>query len=135
MHQLLNGEIIEGKRIGIFHLGSKLETLKKGLTNNYKVEERLEKFIIIEKNIKFWIDKRNNTITQISVYRNFKGKFKGGIGIGSTLSDVERYIGNWKEQCGVYILPEYPGICFELKDDDDWNELETPIEYISIFND
>jgi hypothetical protein len=57
------------------------------------------------------------------------------MGIGSTLADVERYIGRWEEELDVYILPDYPGICFELRDEDEWNELKTPIEYISIYKD
>jgi hypothetical protein len=133
MDKLLYGEIIPGERIGIFHLGWKSETLKKHLSNNYKLEERVDKYIIIEKNIKFWIDKKSDIITQISVFGCFKGKFQKDIGIGSTLFDVQKGIGPWKEQYGVYILHEYPGICFELLDEDDWNELQSPIEFISIY--
>jgi hypothetical protein len=135
MKKKLDGEIIPGKRIGVYEIGWDFETLKRYLTNNHRVEDREGKIVIIEDCIKFWIDKETNTVTQISVYGDFQGKFKNVIGIGSTLADIERYIGRWEEELGVYILPDYPGICFELRDEDEWNELKTPIEYISIYKD
>ncbi|WP_102272009.1 hypothetical protein [Cytobacillus massiliigabonensis] len=134
MDNLSSGEIIPGERIGIFRLGCKVETFKKNLTNQYQIEDREGKYIILEENFKFWVDKTSETITQITVFNKFQGRFKERIGIGSTLDELQRYIGNWQEQFGVYIIPEYPGICFELLDEECWDECKSPIEYISIYN-
>ncbi|MBB3907321.1 hypothetical protein [Anoxybacteroides rupiense] len=133
MRKKLDNEIIPGKRIGIYELGWDFETLKRYLGNDYQIEERERVTVIIGDCIMFWIDKETNTVTQISVYGDFRGTFKNVIGIGSTLADVERYIGRWEEELDVYILPDDPGICFELRDEDEWKELKTPIEYISVY--
>lgn len=70
----------------------------------------------------FWVDNKTNKIFQIGVKGDFKGKFQGKIGLGSTLLDVQKYIGEWRGEFDVYVLPEYPGICFELKDIDHYDE-------------
>ena len=55
------------------------------------------------------------------------------IGIGSTLEDVKKYIGNYISVYDTYELENVRGICFELEDVDNWNELTAPIEYIYVF--
>lgn len=74
------------------------------------------------------------------VYNDFKGKVKGKVGIGSYLSDVEKFIGRPEEDGQnietIYIIKDLPGICFELQDndiDEEWNENTAPIETISVF--
>lgn len=133
MEKLLDGEIIPGKRIGIFELGWSYEELKAHLVEECTVEDRENSVVLIAYCIKFWVNKESNSVTQISVFGDFKGKFMSKIGIGSTLADVQAYIGTWQEKLDVYILPQYPGICFELIDDDDWDELKSPIEFISVY--
>lgn len=62
------------------------------------------------------------------------------IGIGSTLTDVLKYIGNYKEVYDTYELENILGICFELEDvdewdwDGDWEELAAPIEWIFVYD-
>ena len=51
----------------------------------------------------------------------------------STLKDVSDGVGEYKYDLYCYTIPEYPGICFELKDEEDWDELTAPIEYISVY--
>ena len=129
----MDNKIINGERIGRYSIGTHINQLKTMLAKDYSVEERANSDVIITENFKFWIDKTSNTIKQISVYNNFDGKFLDEIGIGSTLKEVLEKVGKYKENLDVYILEEYPGICFELVDDDDWNELTSPIEFISIY--
>lgn len=99
-------------------------------------ERKIETGAILEiENAGFWLDK-NNLIDQIGVWSDFKGKLHDVIGIGSTLSDVEKYIGKWKSVFPTYEIEELPGICFELGDLDeldDWDELIAPIERIYVF--
>ncbi|MDP4147332.1 MAG: hypothetical protein Q8936_23150 [Bacillota bacterium] len=131
--RLDNGEIIAGERVGNIYLGWNFETLKKYIGDNYEIEERANCKVIKIDNAMFWIN-NSNEIYQIMVFGEFYGKFSKTIGIGSTLSDVEKHVGGWKEDMYIYIIPTYYGICFELKDADDWDELNTPIEYISIYS-
>lgn len=70
---------------------------------------------------------------QIGVGGDFKGKYKNIIGIGSTLSDVKKFIGDYINEYDTYELEVEKGICFELEDIDDWNELTAPINYIYVF--
>lgn len=70
---------------------------------------------------------------QIGVRGGFKGKYKGKIGIGSTLKEVKEYIGDYKSVYSTYEMEQDKGICFELEDVDDWDELTAPIENIYVF--
>ena len=56
-----------------------------------------------------------------------------------TLTNVLKYIGNYKEVYDTYELEDIPGICFELEDVDEWDrdgdgeELAAPIEWIFVY--
>ena len=63
----------------------------------------------------------------------FKGKYKGIIGLGSTLKDVQQLVGNYVNVYDTYEMINDKGICFELADIDNWSELTTPIEFIFVF--
>lgn len=54
--------------------------------------------------------------------------------MGSTLNDVKNLVGNYINVCDTYEMEADKGICFELKDIDDWDELKAPIEHIYVFN-
>ena len=79
-------------------------------------------------------------LIRIMVRNDFKGKVYGKVGIGSYLSDVEKYIGK-PEESGqfietVYIIKDLPGIGFELQDneiEEEWDDKTAPIETISVF--
>lgn len=55
--------------------------------------------------------------------------------IGSTLRDVEKYIGNYTPVYYTYELEGIKGICFELEDTDTepWDERTAPIEWIFVY--
>lgn len=52
------------------------------------------------------------------------------IGIGSTLTDVLKYIGNYKEVYDTYELEDID----EWDWDGDWEELAAPIEWIFVYD-
>jgi len=126
--------IMNGVGVDSYQLGCGLQEIKEKIKDIDFTEEELETHLTLSTDtIKFWIDKDQNTITQILVFGEYRGKFLEKIGIGSTLSDLNDLGMKWIKEDYVYKLPEYPGICFELEDIDDWNELEAPIEFITIY--
>ncbi len=129
-------DIIHGKSIGEFQLGWSEDELISRFISSYERKDLTTEQKIVYKNFHFWVDKATKKVKQISVTGDFRGKFLHKISLGSTLQDVENQIGKWDEELDVYILPNYRGICFELKDsgiDEEWNENEMPIELISVY--
>lgn len=98
-------------------------------------EQPLEEGSIIKiENAKFWIAS-DGKVDQIRVEGDFKGKYKNAIGLGFTLEDVEKLAGNYIKVYDTYELAGDKGICFELEDIDDWDELKAPIDHIYVFRD
>lgn len=129
----MNDSIVPATRIGKYYIGWTFEKLVENLTDSF-IQVDLDQHITLQaENIKVWISKLNNKVTQIMAYNNFKGKFLNKIGIGNCLEDIVRLGIRYKQNDYIYELPDFPGICFELEDIDDWNELIAPIRYISIF--
>lgn len=133
-------KIIPGIRVGKYYLGMSINELLNNLSKehiNYQIQPLNNPVKIKTSNITFWI--KDDLIDQIMVHNNFSGKFRDFIGIGSTLSDVLNFVGNWKsgyyDIAPIYVLVDVPGICFELEDEDYWDEKEAPIKYISIYPD
>lgn len=125
---------MNGVGVDSYQLGCGLEEIKEEIKDLDFTEEELDNhFTLSTDSIKFWIDKDQSNVTQISVFGEYTGKFLKKIGIGSTLSDLNDLGIKWVKEDYVYKLPEYPGVCFELEDIDDWNEIEAPIQFISIY--
>lgn len=96
-------------------------------------EQSLEVGSIIEiENAKFGIA-NDGKVDQIGVEKEFGGKYEGVIGLGSTLQDLRQYIGDYVQVYDTYELKDINGICFELEDIDDWDELKAPIDHIYVF--
>jgi len=127
------GEIINGKSVGNYQLGCTIQELKGKISEDYTEESLANHYTITTKNIKFWIFKEKNIVTQIMVFGSYNGKFKDSIGIGNTISDLRKIGIKYSKEDYIYTLPDYSGICFELEDIDDWDEYNAPIESISIF--
>ncbi len=104
--------------------------------NKYEVEKRANSDVIKTDTICFWINKKN-LVFQITVFKGFDGQFKGKIGIGNTISDIEKYFEKCNYELYVYIFPSIDGICFELEDVEDiekeWDATTAPISSISVF--
>lgn len=125
--------IVNGERIGSFHLGWSIEKLKEELKEKYIQEELENHYTIKTSTMKFWVLKENKTVSQIMTFGQYKGQFINGIGIGTNLSQINDKGIKWCKEDYVYTFPDYPGICFELEDIDEWDESLAPIEFISIF--
>ncbi len=129
--------IVAGKTIAEYQLGMKQEELMQYIKGKYKTENRINTTVIYYSDFIFFVSDETQKVYQITVGNNFKGKFLGKIGIGSTLKDIEENIGKWNDELDVYIIPEHKGICFELKDiedlDQEWLEDKMPIEWISVY--
>ena len=96
-------------------------------------DQSLEIGSIIEiENAKFWIAS-DGKVDQIGVEKDFRGKYKKLLGLGSTLNDLKQYIGDYVQVYDTYELKDIKGICFELEDIDDWDELKAPINHIYVF--
>lgn len=132
MMQLVDGNIMAGVGIGNIKLNITREALLKVIGTDY-TEQFLEMGSIITiENAKFWIDTEGK-VAQIGVGKGFRGMYKNIIGIGSTLTDVISQIGGFVEVEYAYELEDEKGICFELEDVDDWEQLTAPIEFIFVF--
>ncbi|MCI8806239.1 MAG: hypothetical protein HFE59_10245 [Clostridiales bacterium] len=107
------------------------------IVNVNKIRELPTHYIIYSKNIKIWINKEENKVTQILAENKFKAKYKELIGIGSTLKEIHDKLKiNWYEELDCYYLEGIDGMCFELGDsgnDEYWDEETVPIVYISVF--
>lgn len=134
-------EIIPGKSVGRYSIGANYDSIIEHLRTEkipYKTTDNNYVKKINTADIVFWF--KDKVLIQIMVYNDFKGKVKGKVGIGSYLSDVEKFIGRPEEDGQnietIYIIKDLPGICFELQDndiDEEWNENTAPIETISVF--
>ncbi|MFC4779152.1 hypothetical protein ACFO9Q_20355 [Paenibacillus sp. GCM10023252] len=130
------GAITPGKSIGPFEIGCNREALISLLGKNYEVETRANFIVIKTETYWFWIDD-TDSVSQIRIFNGFFGKFGGKIGIGNTLKDVVNNFGKCSYEKYTYFISAIPGICFELKDvedyDDEWDEMSAPIESIYVF--
>ena len=132
MMKIQDEPIIPGVGIGNIKLNITKDQLIVLIGNDYK-ESLLGRGTRIEiENAKFWISE-DGKIYQIGVEGDFKGKYKGIIGIGSTLSEVKKFIGNYVQVYDTYEMENEEGICFELEDIDDWDPLVAPIDHIYVF--
>ena len=130
--KIQDGPIIPGVGIGNIKLNMTKDQLISILGNDFNERFRENDSVIEVENAKFWISE-DGKIDQIGVEKDFNGKYKELIGIGSTLSDVKKFIGNYIQVYDTYEVENEKGICFELEDIDDWDPLVAPIEYIFVF--
>ena len=144
--KIKDGEIIPGVSIGEIRLDMTREELLSVIGSDYKERILSIGYTLIEvENAKFWVSKKYNRLNQIGVRNNFKGRYKNlTIEIGSTLKKLTEHLGNYVdyEYEDVYEIENIPGLCFELRDDEeddeseDWGEAEilsTPIERIFVY--
>lgn len=134
--KIKDGAIYPGEGIGEISLNMTKKELLKIMGSDFKKRKIASGSVIEVENAAFWLDKKNR-VDQIGVHGDFKGKFNDIIGIGSTLSDVKKYIGNYVPVDVPYELEDFKGIGFELGDmdefDDYWDELAAPIERIFVW--
>ena len=130
--KIQDDDIWPGIGIGNIKLDITKEELIDIIGENYEQRPNASGGVISVENASFWIAD-DGRVGQIGVRGGFKGKYKGKIGIGSTLKEVKEYIGDYKSVYSTYEMEQDKGICFELEDVDDWDELTAPIENIYVF--
>ena len=133
--EIVNGVIEPGVRIGELYIGSERADVisKLGEPCNYREYDNGNKRYNY-KNFALWFDS-NDRLDQIGVTKGFCGDYKS-ITVGSTMGDVKRIFGQFDSEdimC-TYTIVGLDGICFELEDNDDWDELTSPIEWIYVYN-
>lgn len=130
--KIQDGPIILDIGISNIRLGITKQELLWTVGYSYQ-DQSLEIGSIIEiENAKFWIAS-DGKVDQIGVEKDFRGKYKKLLGLGSTLNDLKQYIGDYVQVYDTYELKDIKGICFELEDIDDWDELKAPINHIYVF--
>ncbi len=131
------GESVEpGQKLGNFNIGEHFSSFKGKLPAEATAEELELAWRYYFKPFTIWADRATHEIYQIGVEEGFEGTFLG-IGIGSTLSDVLTRVGAYADELDVYVLPKYPGIAFQLRDEDfgeDLEELTTPFGFMTVFD-
>ncbi len=64
-----------------------------------------------------WLFEKEGVISQICVFAGYAGKIAGGVGIASTVAEVEAAIGPAVEDEGdCFDVPAMPGWCFGIED-------------------
>lgn len=130
--KIKNGDICPGKSVADLTLGMSYQQVCKMFSDNCPIDSSYSVKVIKLDNAKLWFDK-NDTLYQIGVEGDFRGKYKNAIGLGSTLKDVKNLVGNYVNVYDTYEMEVDKGICFELEDIDEWDELEAPIDHIYVF--
>lgn len=132
---ITRGVIEPGVRIGNFYIGSEKNEIISKLDEPCELRKTDSgKSIYTYENFILWFDS-NDRLDQIGVTKGFYGDYKN-IKIGSTMEDVKNIFGQFESEeimC-VYNIVGVEGICFELEDDDNWDELTSPIEWIFVYN-
>lgn len=129
---ITEGDIVPGVRIGDFLLGVLKEDIIKVIGKNNRTWEIGNGFsIILLENAKMWFDKTQK-LYQIGVTKGFKGKYNS-IGIGSTMKDICNKFGEYYDEGDEFLIKGIEGICFELEDIENWEEISAPIEWIFVY--
>lgn len=133
--KIIEGKIVPGKGIDKYMLGCHEEDIIKYFHNDYFRTERNDGSCTIEvENAKFWFDSSKKLI-QIGVTVGFNGVYDNKIGVGDTLRDINKKVGQFYEEDDDYLLKNIGGIAFTLSDieDGEWDELSVPIEWIYVY--
>ena len=132
--KMISGAVEPGIRIGDFHIGGDRTEIISKLGEPCEYRENGSRMKIYSyDNFALWFDS-NDRLDQIGVTKGFCGDYKS-ITVGSTMGDVKKIFGQFESEdimC-TYTIVGVDGICFELEDNDDWDELTTPIEWIYVY--
>lgn len=140
MFFLNDGDIVPGAGIGDIRIGMHKKDIENILSDS-TVNQLVEYEVYQGGDVKVWVNKRMDVVTQILVFGGFRGKLMYEYGIGSYLSDIENKLKSRAiNERDVYVFDELKGVCFELgevaKDWDNlqWFKANAPIECISVFS-
>jgi hypothetical protein len=77
-----------------------------------EVEERDQFRVYKSEGIWFFINRKTNTLSQLSLFSPFNEKVLGKIGIGDEITKVHEYLGECLINDNVYEPINYPGVAF-----------------------
>jgi len=132
-------DIIPEIRIGRFKLGAPDDYIKNFLSINCEKGSYENTTIFKSPSIWFWQNKYSDEINQICVMNDFKGKYLGSIGIGSTLKEITAALPSLEKDLeggdNSYSSQLVSGIVFEIQEglDEDLQLILGHIECICIF--
>ena len=132
-------DIIPGIRIGRFKLGVPDDYTKNFLSINCEKWSYENTTIFKSPSIWFWQNKYSDEINQLCVMNDFKGKYLGSIGIGSTLKEVTAALPSLEKDLeggdNSYSSQLVSGVVFEIQEglDEDLQLTLGHIECICIF--
>jgi hypothetical protein len=119
-----NAPIIPGQEAGGIRLGSNVEETLKGVSGLFEIERHnvpgageSRSLRYSSANIDLWV--KDNIIWQIMLHGDYQGKVLDKVGIGSTLADVRKYLGDIKVDMDNIIVKGLPGVAFEPEKDDE----------------
>lgn len=147
--QIDSWDILPNTGVGFFHIHDNWQKIV-DFMNLYTIPYSIVKnrvFCSVKTDNMIIAFDKNKQVYAITVFNCFGGKVNYSIGIGSTLSDVKKELGEYKDGMNA-IYPTYeltliPGIEFKLSDDDIydsiddimWDESQIPIAEITVWDD
>lgn len=133
MMRIENGEIIPGIGIGDYKIGMKKIYVKKIIGKDFSERrQQMGGSVITIENAMIWFNSKG-LIWQIGVTKGFKGTYCKNIAIGMTLEEITKIYGKYECVQDTYNIAGIEGMCFELEDIDEWDELKAPIEWIYVY--
>ena len=139
----MNAPLIPGREAAGLHIGEPIAPILQEMgdvfsavdnTNPY-AETHMHRF----NSVMVDLCEEDGVITQIMVHDGYRGTYAGVIGLGSTLFDVERFIGPWfEDEVDEFEIQGIAGMCFEIENylqlaDSDPAFRYAPILHICIF--
>ncbi|MBH5317205.1 hypothetical protein I6N90_05200 [Paenibacillus sp. GSMTC-2017] len=126
--------IIAGERVGKYVLGITLEELLQIIDAPYKLTETIDIINIDCEDINFFIWKKTNRLTTITVFDNFKGKYLNEICIGSSLEELEGKVIEGLEFDSMENEYTLDGITFSFINEKGTKQLEYMVIWTGIEN-
>jgi hypothetical protein len=114
----IEAPIVPGESAAGIQLGSPIEEVLNEHKNSFRSGENLKYSRVTTRYrsamVDVWVIK--GKVEQIMVHDGYRGKLKGIIGLGSTIADIERYIGSWEEdEEDNLVIRDLPGVGFEIE--------------------
>lgn len=116
-----NAPIIPGKSAGGIAVGSRIEDVLRDAGDLFTATPVVNPFFpesewltrYRSSAVDLWV--KDGRVEQVGVHDHYRGKLADCIAVGSTVGDVEDYIGAWEENFeDVLVVPSLPGLCFEV---------------------
>jgi hypothetical protein len=117
----IEAPIVPGESAAGIQLGSPIEEVLNEHNNSFSSGEVVNLSPSFPLNIRYrsamvdiWaIEGR---VEQVMVHDGYRGKLMGNIGLGSTIADIERYIGAVEEdEEDNLVIRDFPGLFFEIE--------------------